>query len=76
MLLRPKCNARPGARKAELLEFYKHHDTTKSPLDVDAIFDTYTFKEIAKSLQIKYKAVPAGWESELPSSGRDTRART
>ena len=57
-----------AARKAELLAFYKHHDTTKSPLDVDAIFDTYTFKEIVKSLQIKYKAVPAGWESELPSS--------
>ena len=54
------------ARKAALLEFYKTHDAAKSPLDVDSIFDAYSQKDITKSLQIKYKAVPAGWEEDLP----------
>ena len=53
-------------RKAALLEFYKAHDASKSPLDVDDIFGAYSQKDITKSLQIKYKAVPVGWEADLP----------
>ena len=53
-------------RKAELLQFYKVYDVSKSPLDVDSIYATYNQKDITKSLQIKYKAIPPGWEDDLP----------
>jgi hypothetical protein len=46
---------------AQLIEFYKTHDTSKIP-DVGKLLTDYAFEVVVSSLQQKYGVLPNGWD--------------